>query len=65
MKDHEFYHQLLGLEKPWCVEEVKLDISKQEVEVVVGCQDQNSDLSKTPLLVKKQSQAKFPGTVVI
>ena len=41
MKDHEFYHQLLGLEKPWCVEEVKLDISKQEVEVVVECQDQN------------------------
>ena len=26
---------------------------------------QTSDLSKTPLLVKKQSQAKFPGTVVI
>ena len=41
MQDHNLYQQLLGLEKPWFVEEVKLEISEQEVEVVVACRDQN------------------------
>ena len=36
MRDTEFYHQILGLEAPWTVTEVKLDIEAGQVDVWVG-----------------------------
>jgi transposase len=37
MKDTEFYQRLLELREPWQVQEVKLDIVKRKVEVVLEC----------------------------
>ena len=36
MKDKELYEVLLGLKKPWEVEEVKVEVKEKKVEVVVG-----------------------------
>ena len=33
MRDTELYRQLLGLEKPWTVDRVELDVAKQRVDV--------------------------------
>ncbi len=35
MKDHELYQYLLGLESPWTVKTVALDIQQQKVDVRV------------------------------
>ena len=37
MKDTEFYEKLLGLESPWEVSEVRMDVVGNTVEVVVVC----------------------------
>ena len=36
MKDKELYEVLLGLKKPWGVEEVKVEAKEKKVEVLVG-----------------------------
>ena len=36
MHDTELYRYLLGIEQPWTVEEVKLDLAEQRVEVWAG-----------------------------
>lgn len=33
MRDTDLYRQLLGLEKPWTVNRVELDVNKQRVDV--------------------------------
>ena len=38
MTDKEFYQKVLGLEEPWRVEEVKLDMAQKSVELRVGYQ---------------------------
>lgn len=40
MKDTELYHRLLGLQPPWEVKGVRLELEKQEIEVEVVCADQ-------------------------
>ena len=35
MKDTELYHHLLGLQKPWCVSDVQIDVKGQQVDVWV------------------------------
>ncbi len=37
MKDCAFFEQTLGLEKPWYVKEVRLDVEGRKVEVEIGC----------------------------
>lgn len=39
MKDAELYERLLGLERPWRVQEVRLDLGRQEIEVEVVCEE--------------------------
>lgn len=39
MKDKELYEVLLGLKKPWGVEEVKVEPKEKKVEVVVGYEE--------------------------
>ncbi|MBI5399591.1 transposase family protein, partial [Candidatus Saganbacteria bacterium] len=36
MQDKDFYAQVLGVERPWRIEEVKLDIEKQRIDITVG-----------------------------
>jgi transposase len=35
MQDRSFYQQILGLDSPWYVSQVKLDTESQEVDVYV------------------------------
>ena len=35
MQEREFYQQVLGLESPWYVSDVKLDMESQQVDVYV------------------------------
>ena len=52
MQEREFYQQILGLESPWYVSDVKLDMEAQQVDVYVAhpeatkfcCPDCNQDL---------------------
>jgi transposase len=39
MQDIQLYEQLLGLQAPWKVEAVKLDVAAQQIEVRVVCQE--------------------------
>lgn len=39
MQDHEFFAKVLGLEEPWQVQEVKLDLEGARVEVRLGCRE--------------------------
>ena len=39
MKDRDFFHRVLGLEEPWSVHEVKLDLPGKRVEVRVGLRE--------------------------
>lgn len=36
MQDKDLYSQILGIEKPWEIQEIKLDMEKQRVDVTVG-----------------------------
>lgn len=36
MQDKDLYSQILGVEKPWAIEDVKLDTEKQRVDIIVG-----------------------------
>ena len=40
MQDLELYQQILGIEHPWQVQSVRLDVKAGEVEVSVGCAEQ-------------------------
>lgn len=35
MEEKDFYQQILGLESPWFVADVKLDTAKQQVDIRV------------------------------
>jgi len=37
MKDTEFFQRALELRDPWQVKEVKMDLEKRKVEVVIEC----------------------------
>ena len=39
MNEREFYRMVLGLEKPWEVKGVEVDVKEQKVEVTVGYED--------------------------
>lgn len=38
MQDKEFFERALGLNKPWKVKEVRMDIEKQRVEIEIECE---------------------------
>jgi len=38
MKDTEFFQRALELREPWVVKEVKMDVEKRKVEVILECQ---------------------------
>ena len=35
MEDRDLYHQILGLESPWTVQEVQLDTEREQIDVFV------------------------------
>jgi transposase len=39
MRDTEFFARALGLEKPWRVKEVKMDVGAKKVEVEIECME--------------------------
>ena len=42
MQDHEFFSKVLGLEEPWQVKDVKLDLAGTQVEVALACPEDHA-----------------------
>ena len=46
MKGNDLYERLLGLEHPWRVQDVKMDMEQMTVEVRVECRDKTAWVSE-------------------